>query len=156
MSIKSQDGYVFLSLPVEAFSALPETITVHEHDLTKKKEFHVTLVHATSIPETELTALITDYIKEHPISFVSFTDDLRLAQEPGRTSVAARCTVTNLEGLFDRIEAVHGIRLPLQPAHVSLYVNADRGVGIDSEEQWQSHEKLELPELARLLRGISI
>ncbi len=154
--ISSEDGYLFLPLPPEAFASLPDTVTVGKKTLMKKKEFHVTLVHAASISEADLRALLEDYLRERSIAFIRFIDDIRLAAEPGRTSIAARCAVSNLEGLFDRIEERFRQRLPLQPAHVSLYIDADRGVGIDSEEEWQSHERLEFPEITSALNSVHI
>ncbi len=155
MTINSEDGYIWLQLPAEPFAILPETIETEQGTLRRKREFHVTLVQATAIPEAELRALLDEYVAETPISFDRFEDDFRLAVSPPRTSIAVRCRLNNHAGLFDRIEERTGQRLPLQPSHVSLYTkDTPQGVGISTEEAWQSYQRLDLPDLTASLEAL--
>lgn len=159
------EGYLWRILPVEKFDDLPETVEVDGKSLTKKSEFHVTVVNARRIaqeiagedpqkaaePEEELQKILSEYVGRTPISFDHFEDDLRLAVSAERESIAARCAMNNLEGYFELIKAKYGKEFPLQPAHVSIYTKTGAAVGIDSTEQMESFEKITLPEVQKML-----
>lgn len=59
-----------------------------------------------------------------------------------------------IDGYFDLIEEKFGHRPPSQPAHVSLYTLTGLAVGIDSQEQMESFQKLDLPKVQTVLDGI--
>lgn len=162
------EGYLWFVLPVETFAALPETVIVGNNELRKKTEFHVTVVNARRIArdiagedtaavaraEAELQSLLSEYIQDAPIEFLAFDDDLRLATTPERKSIAARCRMKNIEGYFERIAAEYGKKYPLQPPHVSLYTSTGAAIGINSIEEMESFEKVEVPEVQSILNLI--
>lgn len=162
------EGYLWRVLPVEKFTALPETVEVENHQFTKKNEFHVTVINARGfarqiggedskkIEEIELNIqrLLKEYVSNNPIEFVHFNDDIRLATYLDRQSLAARCTVTNLEGFFEIMRSVYGKDIPTQATHVSIYTATGAAVGIDSVEQMESFKKVEIPEVQEVLNSI--
>lgn len=163
------EGYLWHVLPVEVFSELPETVTVENETLIKKSEFHVTVVNSRAIArdlagddldeiakiEEHLQVMLSKYVRDTPIEFVSFEDDLRLAVTEERTSIAARCQMKNVEGYFERITSEYGKEYPIQPPHVSLYTRNGAAVGIDSIEQIESYKKVQLPEVQNVLSRVS-
>lgn len=165
----NKEGYLWFILPVEKFSGLPETIDVKGKTFTRKSEFHVTIVNARAIAreiagtdehrvpeiEADLQKLLADYVKETPILFDHFEDDVRLAVTSERVSLAARCKMRNIEGYFDSIKARYGKEFPLQPAHVSIYTHTGAAVGIDSKVQMESYEKLNVPPIQAALNTLS-
>ena len=162
------EGYLWYVLPLEKFTSLPDTVTVHGETLTKKPEFHVTVVNARGIArdiagedassvervEERLQQLLSEYVLDAPIEFIGFDDDLRLAITRERTSIAARCRMKNVEGYFERIKIEYGKEYPLQPPHVSLYTRTGAAIGINSVDEMESYEKIELPEVQTVLNSI--
>lgn len=164
------EGYLWHILPVEKFDGLPESVDVGGQPFDKKSEFHVTVVNARRLAreiadgdpqrvaelETELQQILGEYVDQTPILLDRFVDDLRLATSVDRVSIAARCTMNNIEGYFDLIRAKYGQAFPLQPTHVSIYTKTGAAVGIDSVEQMESYEKIELPEVQNVLNAIRV
>lgn len=163
------EGYLWYVMPPEKFRNLPETVVVEGSILNKKSEFHVTIVNARSIArdfpgddlgateriEGRLQSMLAEYIREMPIQFDGFEHDLRLATTSERTSIAARCRMKNIEGYFNRIKQEFGRDYPLQPSHVSLYTATGLAIGINSIEEMESFNKIELPEVQAVLDTIS-
>jgi hypothetical protein len=104
--------------------------------------------------EISLQTLLTEYVREHPIQFSRFKDDLRLAVSPGRVSVAARCVMQGMEGYFEKIRSLYGITLPAQPTHVSLYTLTGKAVGIDTTEEMESFKKVTILEVQNVLNSV--
>jgi hypothetical protein len=162
------EGYLWYVLPAEAFADLPAQVTVHTMELFKKSEFHVTVLNARAVAraitnvedseyvEKELQALLKDYVCHSPMRFEGFLDDLRLAVSADRTSIAARCVMSGLDGYAKTIERHFGYMPQAQPAHVSLYTASGAAVGINTENQMESYEKLDLPDIQRILNTINI
>lgn len=158
-------GYVGLPLPSEMFSRLPDSIIVEGVPFLKKDAFHVSLISLrdsgapmfgtpVSIDSDagRLSAVFDTYVTEHPIEFLRFLPDFRLAQKDDRTSVVVRCEVSNLEGLFATMQTVLGHPIPLQPTHVTIYTKTPNGgIGINSEEFMEALPRIELPEVAEVL-----
>ena len=160
-------GYLWRVLPTKEFAELPETVGVEGLSLTKKNEFHVTVANVREIARTiggsdeeiqsreqDLLTLFSTYAATHAVDLVHFRDDLRFAKKDDRTSIAARCEVTNLEGFFSEIAERYGYRAPLQPAHVSLYTLTGGAVGINSDEEMEAYTKVELPEVQKALDAV--
>ena len=162
------EGYLWHVLPAEKFEHLPETVLVEGKKLDKKSEFHVTVANARSIArdiagddpiavqriEERLQAVLAEYLRETPIQFDGFEDDLRLAAVAERVSIAARCRMSNVEGYFERIRQELGKEYPLQPPHVSLYTATGLAVGINSTEEMEAFKKINLPEVQTILDSI--
>jgi hypothetical protein len=162
------EGYLWYVLPTSAFDALPESIAIEGDALGRKDEFHVTIANVRRLADelaggdaakaegfkSQLHELFAEYAQNAPISFVRFENDLRLASKAGRTSMAARCRMRNIEGYFERIKAVYGREFPLQPAHVSLYTLTGRAVGIDSVEEMETYPRIELPAVQAVLDSV--
>lgn len=160
----SPDGYLWFVLPLEKFKALPETLEVKGKKFLKKKEFHVTVInvpgtakrlslkHPGKDLELELQKLLKEYVEEHSIRFLKFTGDLRLAISPEFRSIAALSEMEGVEGYFDLIRAKYGLDIPTQPTHVSIYtLEGGPAVGIDTKEEMESFEKLDLASIQLLL-----
>ena len=164
------EGYLWHILPVEKFNGLPETVDVEGSSFDKKSEFHVTVVNARGIAreiggddsqlvskvECALQEILSQYIGETPILFGHFENDLRLAVSAERESIAARCSMKNLDGYFERIKERYGREFLLQPTHVSIYTKTGAAVGIDTAEQMESFRKVELPDVQKALDAIRI
>jgi len=162
------EGYIWCVLPEEQFAPLPETVDLHGKHFFKKTEFHVTVLNARETAkhigrtETEtiediehhLQVLLADYLRDHTIEFVKFEDDLRLAIKPERESIAARCVMTGLEKYYEQIQSVYGFIPDAQPTHVSLYTLNGSAVGINTVEQMEAYQKVEIPKVQNILQGI--
>ena len=160
------EGYLWFVLPIDSFGELPANVEINGMTLTKKNEFHVTVINARAVArhitggrpddmgrvEHELQEMLAEYVRTHPISFVRFNDDLRLARSPDRVSIAGRCEMRGLEGYFEMIRSRYGYLPPAQPSHVSLYTLPGKGaVGIDSTEEMERFKKVEMAEVQRVL-----
>lgn len=147
--------YAQLELPSSLFESLPDTVSVNDTTLNKKSEFHVTLVHAHE-RDDEIRALFDRFVKEHPIRLLSFDDDVRHAAKDGKETILVRCTVSNLEVLFQKMREDIGINLPVQPTHVTLYtLPLRRGVAIDSAEEMEALSRVSIPEISAFVRNSS-
>lgn len=163
------EGYLWFILPVEKFAALPETVDVEGITLAKKSEFHVTVINARKVAhdiaggdadetarvEEGLQTLLTEYVRENPMAFDKFADDLRLATAPERVSIAARCCMRGVEGYFQRIQDCYNFTPPAQPLHTSLYTLPGVGaVGINTDEEMESFKKVDLLSVQAVLNSI--
>jgi hypothetical protein len=106
--------------------------------------------------EEQIQGLLTEYLQQHPIAFVSFQDDLRIATSLDRKSIAARCTMSGIEEYFEYLQSRFGVTIQNQPTHVSIYTVTGAAVGIDTNEQMESFTKVDLPEVQKALDGISV
>ena len=161
------EGYLWRVLPVEAFKDLPKEVFVGDIVLTKKSEFHATVINAGGVARDvthdvsrqreigiEIQKTLSAYVMNNPIDLESFMDDIRLAVTDERTSIAGRCTLSNIEGFFQELSAMYGKEIPVQAAHVSLYTRSSGAVGIDTTEQMESYAKLDLPQVQEVLNTI--
>lgn len=164
------EGYLWHVLPVEKFATLPETVNIDGKDFIKKSEFHVTVLNAREVAkkiaeintkavediEEHLQVLLSEYLRNNQIKFIRFDDDLRLAVSSERESIAARCTMAGLEKYFEQIQSMYGFMPEAQPTHVSIYTLTGAAVGIDSTEQMESYQKVELPEVQNILNEVHV
>lgn len=164
----SPRGYLWFKLPVAQFESLPDEVVIDGKKFHKKNEFHVTVINGrrfaeeiaklgnSSVEEVEkeIQSHLARYIREKPLRFGSFHDDYRLAQLDDKESIAARCTLENLDGFFEELRRIYDYPLPSQPAHVSIYTHTPIAVGIDSFEEMESYPKIVLPEVHNILSKI--
>lgn len=162
------EGYLWRILPIESFSALPETVEVDGYSLRKKTEFHITVINARGFArklsamgrgeeneiEIKILSLLAVYVQKHPIALTEFIDDIRLAQTSERTSLAARCRVANLNGFFEELNATFGTEFLVQEPHVSLYTRTGAAVGIDTEVEIEAFKKVQLPHIQNILSEV--
>jgi len=145
---------IVLELPLGMFEALPATIEFDGGNFFKKKEFHVTLVHALASLEESLTSRFKAFVEAHPIALLGFDTDIRVAEKDVNRSIIVRCTVACLDELFIELRAA-GFDLPLQPAHVTLYSIVDNvGIAIDSIAEMESLPQVKIPALEAALSEI--
>ncbi len=159
------EGYLWLVLDPGKFLDLPESLEVGGQVFQKKDEFHVTIINARGIARTlaegdvkkedflkeELKRLLAEYVRTHTLSFSGFVGDLRLAKTAERTSIAARCRIQGLGGYFETVRRVLNVDVPVQPAHVSLYTVTGKAVGIDSTQEMELFEQIEIPAVSAAL-----
>jgi hypothetical protein len=60
----------------------------------------------------------------------------------------------NVEGYFEKIRSVYNRDFPVQPAHVSIYVQGEGAVSIDSIEEMESFKQIKLPGIQEILNAI--
>lgn len=159
------EGYLWLVLPIKDFDALPENVEFEEKVFLKKDEFHVTVINAraaakeissilnksvTSIEE-EIQKLLREYLNDNQIKFESLENDVRLAVSDERESLAIKCRVSGIEGFFDFLQERYDILFATQPTHISIYTLTGKAVGINTEEQMESYERVDLPDLKKYL-----
>ncbi len=158
-------GYAGLRLPVDWFADLAPNIMLDGVEYGIKDEFHVTIINArgvakiiaenTNVPaeelENEIHTILGEYLTHTPMPFLHFVDDVRLAIKNERKSLAIRCELSNLKPFFKTLREKFQCAVALQPAHVSLYTMTGLAVGIDSVEQMESYEQVQLPEIAQIL-----
>lgn len=154
-------SYLWLPLPLEQFSKLPETVVIEDVLLTKRPEFHVTIGNITAIAQSSglseeaLLSLFSSYVEEFPIEFDSFIDDFRFMSENMRRSLVVRCTLKNILGLFAVWEKESAHVIPQQPTHVTIYSLAPyRGIGINTKEEMEALVRVNPPEVRDAL-GLS-
>ncbi len=162
----SPNGNLWFVLSPEKFSKLPQKVDVHEKAFHKKNEFHITMINGRDSArqisertgktvlevEKELLSLFSEYLEHNQIILHGYEDDLRLATSDTAESIAVRCKVEGLEGYFQILKDTYGIDFPIQPAHVSLYTHTQGAVGINSNEQMETFEKVVLPEIQNNLQ----
>lgn len=165
----------FIGLPVDArvFAHFPEEIEWAGVSLTKKDKFHMTICRgddvfalaneATGISpadaEEKLARIFNAFVEKSPIQISEFLNDFRYAKDTNeeKEAVLIRCKATHLLEFFDVLRKEFGIEIPLQPAHISLYVlEGKSGVHIPSENIMECLEKVSLPSLEGALAGLSI
>ena len=159
------EGYLWLTPDAGLFSKLPERVEVFGTTLLRKTEFHTTLtsiraaaasISGMSLSEAEerIVSVFRTHVAKHPISFESFADDFRYVRDDARKreSAIVRCRVNGLEELFAHYQKTLGVAVPIQPTHVTIYTKElNVGIGIDSVEEMEALQKVELPEVRKAL-----
>lgn len=158
---QNEQGSIYLSLDTSLFSAFPQEVEWKGVRLTKKDEFHVTLLHAkqaqefSNIPNERLAAFFVSFIQRKPMTFESFLDDLRFVEEGEHKTIVARCAVSNLNELFVEFNQAFSANLPVQAAHVTLYtLQKNKGIYVNTDQQMERAEPVHLPELETALSKI--
>ena len=154
-----EKDYIMLPLSADMFEHFPNTVEYGGEILHKKSEFHVSLVCAkeniTTISKDELASFFDGFVNKTPISFNSFNDEFRFVVKDERKTVILSCIINNLEEFFVALNQEFGIKMPTQPAHVTLYtLQKEIGIGINSDEEMESTEEIQIPELSKALVGL--
>ncbi len=161
-----ENGFDYIRLEdLQLKSQLPEYITIEDEKMVKKPEFHISLVWVGRLSEIVDAAnkgkvkryMIEEFekfIAINPLDVYELTGELRLVKNNGLKTVIAMAKVPNLEKFFDKLSEKYGVRLPMQPAHITLYtLPSDKvGIGILSDEELQNiSEPVNIPGLQSLL-----
>ncbi|MFZ1812485.1 MAG: hypothetical protein WAU02_03145 [Candidatus Saccharimonadales bacterium] len=150
------DGYIALVDIV--LQELPETIHVGALALTKKSEFHVSLMALKhlmpllGVSEDELVHDFLEFQKDHPLIDFALTSEFRLVRRHERASVIVMVDMPEIEKLFVFLRAKYRRDIPTQPTHITLYtLQPETGIGIFSNEALQrDSQRIDVPELDRL------
>jgi len=155
---QNEQGSIWLSLDPRLFEAFPREVIWNNTQLTKKDEFHITLLHAKSaselanVPNEEVASFFNSFVETHPVKLLSFIGDFRYVEEEEKKTVVVRCIVSNLNGLFLLFNRTLHVQLPVQAAHVTLYtLQKNAGIHINSDEKMESLQRVGLPELSAAL-----
>lgn len=170
---RKQDSLDSIWFPIEPspFDAFSATVVWDNQKLIKKDTFHFTVLHVETAcelmraagglqhasAEEKVTAFFNTFVEKHPIDLVSFQDDFRYAQKDEKRTVVVRCIASNLTEFFAELNHTFGIDMPIQPTHVTLYtLQKNVGIHIPSDEVMNSLPNVNIPELAKALKGVHI
>lgn len=154
-------GYICLvDIPLHG---MPEEVKVHGHVLHRKTEFHISLICVKKITplidnarNDQLAAEIVDafiaYVKDRPLAEFRLSKNFRFVQRGERKTVVVMVDMPGLSEFFELLSNRYGVKLPVQPAHITLYtLQPDAGIGILSGEQLnQDSEACNIPELSQM------
>ena len=132
-------------LSLHVFDSLPETLEWKGKTFLKKKEFHITLVHAPVILMEQLIQVFNRFVARTSVELERFENEFRSQKKEANETIVIRCVATNLIELFQEINTTLSIDLPLQPAHVTLYsIDENVGIAIDSVTEMELLPRVEL------------
>jgi len=126
---------------------LPATVTVGEYELLRKSEFHISLICAKKIAplidanrvegiEAEIVETFKQFVGTNPLTSYSLTGEYRLVKRDERVTLVAMTIVPSIEDLFTALEEKYGVKLPLQPTHITMYtLQPEAGIGILSQQE---------------------
>ncbi|HPR09755.1 MAG TPA: hypothetical protein PLT04_04255 [Candidatus Saccharibacteria bacterium] len=156
------NGYI--SLIIKDLAELPDTITVNGKTLTRKGEFHISLMALKnlvplinesniSINEDDLVQFFLETQKDVPLSNYELTGELRYVKRDERETVVAMVNVLGVEVLFDKLRDKFSLEIPTQPTHITIYtLQPEAGIGILSPEELdRDSQTITLPELSQYL-----
>ena len=138
------DGYI--ALVNINLGELPSTLTVGDYVLTRKSEFHISLVCTKKIAplidaenagviEAEIVEDFKDFITTTPLTDYQITNQFRLVRRDERVTLVVLATVPAIEDFFALLEKKYGTKLPVQVTHITLYtLQPEVGIGIISQE----------------------
>jgi hypothetical protein len=138
---------------------LPQTMVIQEDTLLKKDHFHVSLLCVKHIlevkPDIEEKILenFCNFINDNKLTFQGFTNEFRLAEDLERKSIVALCDVSNLHKFAEYLTDQIGIKIPPQPAHVTIYtLQPNVGIGLSSPDEMERKSiPIEVPENIQII-----
>ena len=158
------DGYISL-VNIDLLN-LPESIDVDGYTLTRKNEFHISLVclkqldklytsDVLTAKKLELKQAFLDFEKSHNLIEFELTSKYRLAKRGDKVTVVAMADVPNINELFDSLMNATGINIPTQPTHITIYtLQPEVGIGLTSSEQVENETlEIDLPVLSAVRVG---
>lgn len=150
----------YISLILKELDNLPEQVQVEGKVLTRKNEFHISLMAIKNllplinavdknVTENDLVQDFLEYQKEAILSEYSLTSELRYVTRNERETIVCMVKVPGIENLFEVLRAKYGVNLPTQPTHITIYtLQPNVGIGILSNDELNSDSKVvDLPEL---------
>jgi len=152
-----------IALQVKLSGKLPDSLEVHGNKLILKSKFHITLIDArvTAISidpnnsedvEAEIVSEFKDFISEYSLEHYRIIQKFRYVQRDVRRTIIIMAEVPNLDRFFEKLRQRFDKDIPLQPAHLTLYVNRpQRGIGLLSDEELKRDtEPIEIPVLENI------
>lgn len=161
----NQYGGGYLQLVDLNLGKLPQRITVEDDEMTIKNEFHISLVWASRLSEmvdkqnkdkikAEMIEDFEKFTEEYSLEDYELAKELRLVKKGNQKTIIAMAEVPNLDIFFKKLSQKYGVKLPLQPTHITLYtLPTDKiGIGILSNEELQKYSKpIDVPSLRELI-----
>ncbi len=158
------DGYIGLQVKING--ELPESLEVQGNRLILKSKFHINLINARATAtfidpnnqetvEAEIVSEFKDFILKYPLEQYQINEKFRYVQRDVRKTIVVMAEISNLDKFFERLRNKFHKDIPLQPAHLTLYVNRpERGIGLLSDEELRRDtEPIEIPELEKIKFG---
>jgi hypothetical protein len=143
---------------------LPQTLKVGEDEFVVKPEFHITLLSSWGISkvigsknvelEPEAIEEFYKFVESFPLTRYKLSNELRFVNVNGNKTIVVMANLDGIDKLFDILSKKYGVKIPVQPTHVTLYtLPTDRiGIGINSYEELKKiSEPIKIPELEKLL-----
>lgn len=160
-----ENGFGYIRLENLSLGKLPQKLEINGDELVLKPEFHISLVWAGRLSEiidvqnkdkikNEIIREFEKYTEEKSLADYKLTGELRLVEKDSQKTVIAMAKVANLEAFFMKLNQKYNTKLPLQPAHITLYtLPTDKiGIGILSEEELQKYSStIDIPEIKSTL-----
>lgn len=140
-------GYIILYLP--SIDIAPK-LNIDNEVLYAKDKFHMSILGVKeyigklskklTISEEEAETIImresAKILKDNPISFSRFKDDIRLVKESDKKTIAIMCEADGVESFFNKLKKVLKIEMATQPVHSTVYTREDgRGIGMINQKE---------------------
>lgn len=150
----------WITLPNLKLEGLPGSVEVNGNKLFLKSEFHITMICAKDIAkiisrprtaetEKQIAREFVEFAKTYGLEKYILKNKFYLVKNGERETVIVLCEVSGLREFFDLLQRKFGVKLPLQPAHITLYtLQRDAGIGILSHDELERiGEPVKLPSL---------
>jgi hypothetical protein len=155
------DGYIGLQVKING--ELPESLEVYGNKLILKSKFHINLINARATAtfidpnnsetvEADIVSEFKGFITEYSLEHYRIIKQFRFVQRDVRRTIIIMAEVPNLDKFFEKLREKFHKDIPLQPAHLTLYVNRpERGIGLLSDDELtRDTEPIEIPELENI------
>jgi hypothetical protein len=139
------NGYIAL-VNIE-LGDLPQKLSVGEHELVLKSEFHISLVCTKKIAvlidptrvdeiRAEIVESFKQFIQTTPLTDYEITNEFRLVKRDERVTLVVLVAVPGIEDFFAKLEEKYDKKIPVQVTHITLYtLQPEVGIGILSLEE---------------------
>jgi hypothetical protein len=155
----------FIKLANLKIAHVPPKLKIEGNEFVVKPEFHITLLAAGKLAEIidsnnverlklELIEEFYTFVDKFPLTRYELLDELRLVKVGDTKTIVVMAKLEGIDTLFDDLSKKHGVKLPVQPTHVTLYTlpTDTFGIRINSYEELQEiSEPIEIPKLQKLL-----
>ena len=139
------NGYI--SLVNLMLRNVPETIKVDGYGLTRKSEFHISLmalkhlapmlnVSDEDAASGQLKQDFLDFSKTYSLDNFRLTGEYRLVKRDERVTVIAMAKLEDVDTFFDYLRTKYSVDFPTQPTHITMYtLQPEAGIGILSSDE---------------------
>ncbi len=139
------NGYI--SLVNLMLRNVPEMITVDDYELTRKSEFHISVmalkhlapmlgVNDEAAASSQLKQDFLDFSKTHSLDNFRLIGEYRLVKRDERVAVVSMVELENIDKLFDYLRTKYSVDFPTQPTHITMYtLQPEAGIGILSSDE---------------------
>ncbi len=160
-----ENGFGYIRLENLKLAKLPKTLLIENDEMIIKNEFHISLVWIGRLSamvdqqnkdkiKKEMIEEFEKFTRQHSLSEYKLTKELRLVKKGDQKTIIAMAKLPNIDHFFKVLSKRYGLKLPIQPTHITLYTLPEDkiGIGILSEielNKWS--EPIQIPELQILL-----